>query len=62
MRRWVLADQWAEHQNPAMMQQMLAQQQAHNMLQYQQHLQQMQQQGHQGPMMSGVPGAGVIPK
>ena len=48
--------------NPAMMQQMQAQQQAHNMLQYQQHLQQMQQQGHQGPMISGVPGAGVIPK
>jgi transcription factor SPT20 len=48
--------------NPVMMQQMQAQQQAHNMLQYQQHLQQMQQQGHQGPMMSGVPGAGVMPK
>jgi transcription factor SPT20 len=56
--------------NPAIIQQMQAQQQAqlqaqrqneHNMLQYQQHLQQMQQ-GHQGSMMSGVPGAGVMPK
>jgi hypothetical protein len=32
------------------------------MLQYQQQLQQMQQQGHQGVMMGGVPGAGVMPK
>ena len=59
-------------QNLAMMQQqMQAQQQAHlqhqhqqqqhqqhNMLQYQQQLQQM----HQGAMMGGMPGAGVMPK
>jgi transcription factor SPT20 len=58
-------------QNTMMMQQMQAQhaaqlqaqqQQAQGMIQYQQQLQQMQQQGHQGVMMGGVPGAGVMPK